>query len=184
MAANLMAFNVSWSISTTRTPICTYRRSNLCDVRLEITFASSQSLSLHHKACWGLSQSSGSHLTVLSHHYSALNFEKHGAAGVNFLIDPRYYGVWGPINNDGLWRVTFALPVRGKNEGIWSEEEIRSIIPHYFGQMFPGPRPLQYEVVNVAGYKTHQLHAESFRKGRVLLVGDAAHCKWHLKYAQ
>ena len=103
-------------------------------------------------------------------------FEKHGAAGVNFIIDPEYYGVWGPIDNHGLWRVSFGLPQRSEEES-WTEEEIRKAIPSHFDNMFPGPRPLQYEIVNIAGYRTHQLHAETFRKGRVMLVGDAAHCK-------
>lgn len=107
-------------------------------------------------------------------------FEKHGAPGVNFLIDPTHYGVWGPIDNHGLWRVSLGLPVRGEDEPSWSEEEIRKAIPAKFDAMFPGPRPLEYEVVHVAGYRTHQLHAETFRKGRVMLVGDAAHCEYSL----
>lgn len=36
----------------------------------------------------------------------------------------------------------------------------------------PGPRPLRYRVQRTAPYKRC---AETFRKGRVLLVGDAAH---------
>ena len=38
---------------------------------------------------------------------------------------------------------------------------------------FPSPRP--YEIVHRNLYVTHQRVAETFRKGRVLLAGDAAH---------
>jgi 3-(3-hydroxy-phenyl)propionate hydroxylase len=38
---------------------------------------------------------------------------------------------------------------------------------------FPSPRP--YEIVHRNLYVTHQRVAETFREGRVLLAGDAAH---------
>lgn len=118
----------------------------------------------------------------LPHHLVALDirypFEKHdGMAGVNFLIDPKYYGVWGPIDNHGLWRVSYGLPV-GRDWEKFDEEQLRATIPEYLDAILPGPKPLQYDVVHVAGYRAHQLYAETFRKGRVLLVGDAAHSEF------
>ena len=102
-------------------------------------------------------------------------FENFGAEGVNFFIDPKYWGVYSPIDDHGLWRVSFGFSTPQDDSRPIDEHEIRAKIPEYFNAMFPGPRPLEYEVKNVAGYHAHQLYAETFRKGRVLLCGDAAH---------
>jgi len=41
--------------------------------------------------------------------------------------------------------------------------------------MFPGPRPLKYELKMFSPYKLHQRCSNKFRVGRVVLAGDAAH---------
>jgi 2-polyprenyl-6-methoxyphenol hydroxylase-like FAD-dependent oxidoreductase len=41
--------------------------------------------------------------------------------------------------------------------------------------MFPGPKPLKYDIQMFSPYKLHQRCSDKFRVGRVLLAGDAAH---------
>jgi len=98
-------------------------------------------------------------------------FDTHGfSRGANFMADPEHYGLIAPINSDGLWRVSFSVPNNMK------QEEIEAVVPEKFEAMFPGPRPLNYKLDRVAPYKAQQLCAKTFRAGRVLLIGDAAHC--------
>lgn len=110
-------------------------------------------------------------------------FEKHGFNDTAFLIDPENFGLIAKIapednpgnphaGKGGLWRVSFGVP----NEA--GKEEIERQLPLKYEAMFPGPRPLQYEVVHVAPYKCQQLCAETMVKGRILLIGDAAHCEF------
>jgi 2-polyprenyl-6-methoxyphenol hydroxylase-like FAD-dependent oxidoreductase len=41
--------------------------------------------------------------------------------------------------------------------------------------MFPGPRPLKYDIEMFSPYKLHQRCSDKFKVGRVVLAGDAAH---------
>ena len=41
--------------------------------------------------------------------------------------------------------------------------------------MFPGPRPLKYEIEMFSPYKLHQRCSNKFRVGNVVLAGDVAH---------
>jgi len=69
----------------------------------------------------------------------------------------------------GLWRTVFpVIPEQPENE-IMSDAGVQARIQSFF----PSPRP--YEIVHRNLYVTHQRVAETFRKGRVLLAGDAAH---------
>lgn len=99
-------------------------------------------------------------------------FEKHGFSHTQFMMDPENYGLISKMNNEGLWRVSFSVP-----NNISTKEEIQQALITKYEAMFPGPRPLEFEVVNAAPYKSQQLCAETMKKGRVLLVGDAAHRK-------
>ncbi|KAF2500127.1 FAD/NAD(P)-binding domain-containing protein [Lophium mytilinum] len=96
-------------------------------------------------------------------------FESYGWSGGNFLADPENFGLIGPITEDGLWRVSFGVPEN------YTTADIEKVLPQKFDAMFPGPRPLEYKVERCAPFGAHQLCAEKMRKGRVLLVGDAAH---------
>ena len=103
-------------------------------------------------------------------------FEKYGwARNPNFMIDPDIAGMIGPIDAHGLWRVVFTLP---GDEASITPERIKAAIPGAFEAMFPGPRPLKYTIERLAPYKAQQLCAKTFRQGRVLLIGDAAHCTY------
>ncbi|QDS75468.1 hypothetical protein FKW77_004304 [Venturia effusa] len=97
-------------------------------------------------------------------------FEEHGFSHTQFMMDPEDYGLISKMNNEGLWRVSFSV-----SNNISTEDEIEKALISKYNAMFPGPRPLDFEVVNAAPYKSQQLCAETMKKGRILLVGDAAH---------
>lgn len=99
-------------------------------------------------------------------------FDKYGFSHTQFMMDPEHYGLISKMNNEGLWRVSFSVP-----NTISTKDEIDAALIAKYDAMFPGPRPLTFEVVNAAPYKSQQLCAETMRKGSVLLVGDAAHRK-------
>jgi 3-(3-hydroxy-phenyl)propionate hydroxylase len=69
----------------------------------------------------------------------------------------------------GLWRTVFPASGEQSEADILSDEGVQARIQSFF----PAPRP--YEIVHRNLYVTHQRVAGTFRKGRVLLAGDAAH---------
>jgi 2-polyprenyl-6-methoxyphenol hydroxylase-like FAD-dependent oxidoreductase len=103
-------------------------------------------------------------------------FKAHGFFDANFIVDAQDYGLIGRIDNAGLWRVSYGVP------GSQSEEEIRENVHEKLEGMLPnggrdGEGSEVFEVVRVAPYRAQQRCAETLVRGRVLLVGDAAHCK-------
>lgn len=100
------------------------------------------------------------------------DFARHGGfKHANFMVDTENYGLISQITSDGLWRVSFSVPLGS------DMKDIEAIAPERYEAMFPGPRPLEYTINRLAPYKAQQLCATTFRTGRVLLAGDAAHCK-------
>jgi 2-polyprenyl-6-methoxyphenol hydroxylase-like FAD-dependent oxidoreductase len=69
----------------------------------------------------------------------------------------------------GLWRTVFPTDPAKSEEELMSDEAVQARLQKFF----PAARP--YEVVHRNLYVTHQRVAGTFRKGRVLLAGDAAH---------
>jgi 3-(3-hydroxy-phenyl)propionate hydroxylase len=69
----------------------------------------------------------------------------------------------------GLWRTVFPTEPSQEDSWILSDAGVQERMQRFF----PSPRP--YEVVHRNLYVTHQRVASTFRKGRVLLAGDAAH---------
>ena len=69
----------------------------------------------------------------------------------------------------GLWRTVFPVSPDQSEADIMSDAGVQTRLQAFF----PSPRP--YDVVHRNLYVTHQRVAETFRKGRVLLAGDAAH---------
>ncbi|ANI80229.1 FAD-dependent oxidoreductase [Sphingobium sp. EP60837] len=94
-------------------------------------------------------------------------FEKLGYEASNFVLDPSHGRVVAAIDNDGLWRVTYAessaLPEETFMERL--QERYRHFVPE--GE--------KYDLLTARPYNIHQRAAATLRKGRVLLVGDAAH---------
>jgi 3-(3-hydroxy-phenyl)propionate hydroxylase len=69
----------------------------------------------------------------------------------------------------GLWRTVFPAHAPLSDDALMSDEAVQARLQKFF----PSSRP--YEIVHRNLYVTHQRVAQSFRKGRVLLAGDAAH---------
>ena len=69
----------------------------------------------------------------------------------------------------GLWRTVFPTDPREPDADLTSDVAVQALMQKFF----PSSEP--YEVVHRNLYVTHQRVAAAFRKGRVLLAGDAAH---------
>lgn len=95
------------------------------------------------------------------------DFEKYGYAPINQVCDPVHWAVIARLGKEDLWRCTF-----GEDPNI-SDEEARRRIPDHYAALLPGDG--KYEIVSSSPYRVHERCAPSFRVGRVLLAGDAAH---------
>lgn len=95
------------------------------------------------------------------------DFESQGMRIANLRIDPTYGAVIAKITQDGLWRFTF------RESGDLPLEDLEGRIHEHFATALPGSGDL--ELVQFAPYRIHQRAADSFRVGRVVLAGDAAH---------
>lgn len=84
-----------------------------------------------------------------------------------YLVDPIWGGVITQIQSDGLWRVTFS-----EEEGL-ALDGVEARIDAYMRHVLPGGRA--YDLQLHSAYSMHQRTAETYRVGRVLLCGDAAH---------
>jgi len=83
------------------------------------------------------------------------------------VIDDRWGAVIVKIAPDGLWRCTYM------EDAALPEASFLDRIPAAYEHLLPGDGG--YRLDRAAPYKMHQRCAETFRKGRVLLAGDAAH---------
>lgn len=82
---------------------------------------------------------------------------------------PDHFALIAKLNDEGLWRVSY------NEDPNLSHEELRARLPMKYDALFPGPRPLKYDVKRFSPYRIHQRCCETFRVGRVVLAGDAAH---------
>ena len=102
----------------------------------------------------------------------ALDLETLGFARTNYVSHPDRWAVVLKLSDaDGqnLWRVTFPTDPTVPDATVLDEAAIQRRL----AEIIPGadPFPLRYAGL----YRVHQRVAESFRTGRVLLAGDAAH---------
>ncbi|KAK4550805.1 hypothetical protein LTR36_000385 [Oleoguttula mirabilis] len=97
------------------------------------------------------------------------DFDKYGWEDANFCIDPEHWGLIARINDKGLWRVSY-----GELDGL-DHAQLMERLPWKFATIFPGPSPPAYKLEQFSPYRLNQRCASTFRKGRVLLAGDAAH---------
>jgi 3-(3-hydroxy-phenyl)propionate hydroxylase len=101
------------------------------------------------------------------------DFEAHrGFCYRNYIADPdewcNCFKVAG-YAPPGLWRLVFPTDPRQTDEEILSDESTQARLQKFF------PLEKPYEIVHRNLYKIHQRVAKTFRKGRVLLAGDASH---------
>jgi len=96
-------------------------------------------------------------------------FEQHfeNLSLVNYISDPEEWCVL--LKVPSLWRVLFPTPEHESDEQVLSD----AVIERRLQGLLPQPQP--YQIVHRTLYKVHQRVAAQFRKGRVLLAGDAAH---------
>src|SRR5690606_18851049 len=83
------------------------------------------------------------------------------------VIDDRWGAVIVKLTPDGLWRCTYM------EDAALPEATFLDRVPAAYEYLLPGDDG--YRLDRAAPYKMHQRCAEPFRKGRVLLAGDAAH---------
>jgi 3-(3-hydroxy-phenyl)propionate hydroxylase len=90
----------------------------------------------------------------------------------NFFSDPvEWINLFKVIDKGppGLWRIVYPAPVGESDEEALRADRIESTLQRFL------PKKNAYEVCYLAIYRVHQRVAQQFRKGRLLLVGDAAH---------
>ncbi len=95
------------------------------------------------------------------------DFEKHGFAPNNMIHDPVNWAIVTRLGPEPFWRVTF-----GEDPDL-PEDEVLRRVPERYKAILPGSD--SYEIAAAAPYRVHERAASSFRSGRVLLAGDAAH---------
>ena len=95
------------------------------------------------------------------------DFEARGYARANFVVDPVHWAVIVIADRHGLWRITYGEDASLPEEGIGER------LPEHYRALLPDDGPYQLEAY--APFRVHERCAASFRAGRVLLAGDAAH---------
>ena len=88
-------------------------------------------------------------------------------AYVNYIADPLEWLVL--LRVPGLWRVLVPAPESSDREKLLSDDSLQAMLQRVV------PRPEPYTIAHRSIYHVHQRVAKSFRHGRVLLAGDAAH---------
>jgi 3-(3-hydroxy-phenyl)propionate hydroxylase len=90
----------------------------------------------------------------------------------SYFSDPdEWANLFKVAGNDGsgLWRVVFPTRPGETDEQVLNDESVQRRLQKFF------PKPGSYPVVHRNLYNVHQRVAATFRKGRALLAGDAAH---------
>jgi 3-(3-hydroxy-phenyl)propionate hydroxylase len=97
---------------------------------------------------------------------------KRGYCPRSYFADPGSWCNCFKVSADGppgLWRTVFPTDPAQPDADVTSDGAVQALMQKFF----PSPEP--YEIVHRNLYVTHQRVAATFRKGRVLLAGDAAH---------
>ena len=96
------------------------------------------------------------------------DFERYGFEPANMVADPINWAVVARLGRENLWRVTFA------EDASLPEGDIPRRIAERYSILLPDPEA-PYRIVAYSPYRVHERCAPTFRVGRTLLVGDAAH---------
>jgi 3-(3-hydroxy-phenyl)propionate hydroxylase len=88
-------------------------------------------------------------------------------AYVNYIADPLEWLVL--LRVPGLWRVLVPAPESANREVLLSDQSLQGVLNRVV------LRPEPYRIAHRSLYQVHQKVAKSFRHGRVVLAGDAAH---------
>jgi 2-polyprenyl-6-methoxyphenol hydroxylase-like FAD-dependent oxidoreductase len=90
-----------------------------------------------------------------------------GIAEVNYVADPEQWLFI--LRTPEAWRVLWPVPADTTVEQATSETEMQRQLQSV------APYPAGYPIIDHQIYSVHQRVAATFRAGRVLLIGDAAH---------
>lgn len=90
-----------------------------------------------------------------------------GAAPVCYIFDPQEWVII--LNLPDIVRVVFRMTDKENEQEALKEENLRERIAGFFGTVPP------YQIKTTQLYRVHQRVADTFRVGRVILAGDAAH---------
>jgi 3-(3-hydroxy-phenyl)propionate hydroxylase len=100
------------------------------------------------------------------------DFEERGFAYSCYVSDPDEWCALFKVPGagpPGVWRVVFPTPPEAPAEGLLdqlsAEQRLQAFIPS----------DASYPIVHTNLYTVHQRVADNYRRGRALLVGDAAH---------
>jgi 3-(3-hydroxy-phenyl)propionate hydroxylase len=88
-------------------------------------------------------------------------------AYVNYIADPLEWLVL--LRVPELWRVLVPAPESSDRDQLLSDGNLESVLQRVV------PKSEPYEIAHRSIYHVHQRVAKSFRHGRVMLAGDAAH---------
>ncbi len=98
------------------------------------------------------------------------DFSKHGYSHRNYISDP---GEWmnlfhwkGPPD---VWRVHFHTDPGADEASLLDRQNCQDMMQRFM------PMDVPYDIVGTRLFTIHQRVAKSFRKGRAILAGDAAH---------
>ena len=86
---------------------------------------------------------------------------------VNYVSDPQEWCVL--LRVPTLWRVLFPTGADESDEAVMTGRSVQARLQNLL------PQPAPYRTVHRTLYKVHQRVAKEFRRGRILLAGDAAH---------
>lgn len=96
-------------------------------------------------------------------------------APVIYLVDPDDWAFFCPLDKTthegpNLYRCTLPMLPEECEPGVFDE-----CLKKKFERIFPGPRPLKYELRRCQQTRSHQRQVPRYVVGRGLLMGDAAH---------
>ena len=100
------------------------------------------------------------------------DFAQHGFALNCYIADPVEWGALFKVPDDGppgLWRLAYPVNPEESEEALLSPARVEDALQ----RLVPAGKP--YDIRYKSTYRVHQRVASSFRSGRVLLAGDAAH---------
>lgn len=100
------------------------------------------------------------------------DFGAHGFTPNAYVADPDQWAAvfkMPEAEPGGLWRIAFPVPPDEPDDRTLSDAEVERRMQYFV------PRAERYAIRYKSIYKVHQRVAREFRRGRVLLAGDAAH---------
>ena len=94
-------------------------------------------------------------------------------ATLMWTLAPGAQGVFQPLDGHQKWAVQIQFDPTSDTVEAWTSERIIDQLVKMIGT--PDARDVHYDILNVYSYTLSVTLAERLRKGRLLLIGDAAH---------